>query len=148
MPRNPHFCPFGSFLIISPILFSIKTDSSRDLIIFMIPYISSFEITSAVMLNSKILFWIAASVADAATVNPNSIKTLLANGLSTFSVKEKAVVSNSPKSLPRNPPDYPISCKWVFENFTLADELFAKTIRNLKTCVLADNNVFGNQSNH
>ena len=31
-----------------------------------------------------IFLWIAASVADAAAVNPNDIKTPLANGLSTF----------------------------------------------------------------
>ena len=83
-------------------------------------------------------------VADAAPVNPSGIKTLLANGLSTFFVKGKPAFSNSPKSLPRSPLDYPILCKWVFGNFILADELFAKPIQNLKTCVLVDNNVFGN----
>ena len=31
---------------------------------------------------SNIFLWIAASVSDAAAVNPNGIKTLLANGLS------------------------------------------------------------------
>ena len=36
---------------------------------------------------SKYFLWIAASVADAAAVNPNGIETLLANGLSTFPVK-------------------------------------------------------------
>ena len=119
-------------------------------------FISKFEIINGVICKAKSkgcpdlnrFLWIAASVADAVAVNPNDIKMLLANGLSTFYIKWKPVFSNGLKSLPRNPPDYPISCKWVFENFTLADELFAKTIRNLKTCVLADNNVFGNQSNH
>ena len=33
-----------------------------------------------------------------------------------------------PKSLPKNPPDCPISCNWVFENFILAE-----------TCVLVNN---------
>ena len=36
---------------------------------------------------SKYFLWIAASVADAAAVNPNGIETLLANGLSTFPIK-------------------------------------------------------------
>ena len=64
----------------------------------------------------NILLWIAASVADAAPVNPNGIKTLLANGLSTFSIKGNAVFSMGPTSLPKNPPDWPILCNWVFDN--------------------------------
>ena len=44
----------------------------------------------------------AASAADAAAVNPNGIKTLLANGLHTFPIKGNPVFSNGPKSLPKN----------------------------------------------
>ena len=51
--------------------------------------------------------------------------------------------SNGPKSLPRNPPDYPILCNWVFNNFVLADELFAKALRSLETCVLVNNKLCG-----
>ena len=40
-----------------------------------------------------------ASVADAAAVHHIGIKTLLANGLSTFSIKGNPVFSNGPKSL-------------------------------------------------
>ena len=47
-----------------------------------------------------------ASVTDATAVNLNGIKTLLANGLSTFTIKGNTVFSNRPKSLPKNPPDY------------------------------------------
>ena len=47
--------------------------------------------------------WIAASGADAAAVYPSSIKTLLANGLSTFFIKDNTVLSNGPKSLHGNP---------------------------------------------
>ena len=54
---------------------------------------------------TKKIFGIAASVTDSATVNPIGIKTLLANGLSTFFVKGKSVFS---KSLPKNPTDCPI----------------------------------------
>ena len=54
----------------------------------------------------------AASVANAAPVNPNAIKTFLANGLSTFlnkgktlNIKHKTFFSNGPESLPKNIPD-------------------------------------------
>ena len=44
----------------------------------------------------NILLWIAASVADAAVLNPNGIKTLLANGLSTFLIKGNPVFNHGP----------------------------------------------------
>ena len=48
----------------------------------------------------NIFLRIAESVAAAAAaVYPNGIKTLLANGLSTFSIKGNPVFSNGPKSL-------------------------------------------------
>ena len=43
--------------------------------------------------------WIAAAVVDTAAINPNGIKTLLDNGLSTFSNKGNPVFSNCPRSL-------------------------------------------------
>ena len=60
----------------------------------------------------NIFLWIAASVADTA-LNLNGIKTLLANGFSTFFIKGNPVFSYGLKSLPKNPPDYPISWNWV-----------------------------------
>ena len=57
-----------------------KPDPSRDLIIFIISFIFSFEIISVVIPGPKIFFWVAASVVDAASVNPNYNETLLANG--------------------------------------------------------------------
>ena len=51
-----------------------------------------------------------ASVADAAAVNHNRIKTPLADGLGTFFIKDNLVFSNGPKSLPNNPPNYNILC--------------------------------------
>ena len=30
---------------------------------------------------------------------------------------------------------------WGFQNFRLADELFAKSLRNLETCVVVDNSL-------
>ena len=67
--------------------------------------ISSFDIISVVFPEPKIFLCIPASAADAAAVNPNRIKTLLANGLITFFINGNPVFSNGAKSLPRNPPD-------------------------------------------
>ena len=78
------------------------------------------------------LLLIAASVANAAAVNPNGIKTLSANGLSTIPFRAKPVFSNGLKSLPKIPPDCPILCNWVFDNFILADEPFAKALQASK----------------
>ena len=63
------------------------------------------------MPDPNLLWRIAASAADAATVNPNDIKTLLANGLSTFLIKGNPGFSNSPKSIPKISPDWAILCK-------------------------------------
>ena len=76
----------------------------------------------------NIFSWIAASFADAAAVNPTGIKTLLANGLNTFSIKGNPVFSNGPKSLPKNPSDYPMLCNWVFDDFVLAFEPFEEAL--------------------
>ena len=71
----------------------------------------------------------AASVAAAAAINPNGIKTLLDSCLSIFFI-------NGPESVPKNPPDCPIICNWVFDNFVLVDEPLAKPLGNFETCVL------------
>ena len=69
-------------------------------------FISSFETIKVVVPDLNIFLCIPASAADAAAVNPNGIKTLLANGLIIFFINGNPVFSNAPKSLPRNPPDY------------------------------------------
>ena len=58
----------------------------------MISFISTFEIINVVILDPKIFFLKAASVIVAAAVNPNGIKTLLANSVSTFFLKGKPVL--------------------------------------------------------
>ena len=88
---------------------------------------------NVVMPHPNIFLWIGASVADAATVIPNDIKTLLTNGLSIFYIKGEPVFSNDAKSLPKNPLDFGILCNWFFDNFILAEELFVKA-RNL--CII------------
>ena len=47
----------------------------------------------------KIFLYIAASVADSASANPNYIKTLLSNILSRFFITGKPIFSNGSKSL-------------------------------------------------
>ena len=56
----------------------------------MISLIYSFGIVSVVILDPEIFF----CVVDAAAVSHNGIKTLLANGLSTFFINSKPVFSN------------------------------------------------------
>ena len=55
----------------------------------------------------------------------------LANGLSTFFLKDTPIFNNFPGSLPRNPPKCIILDSWVFNKFIIADELFAKASQNL-----------------
>ena len=111
-----------------------KPDSSSDLTIFITSFISSFESINFDLIQTFQLR-VAESVDDAVAVNPNGINTVLAKGLSTFPIKTSPVQYN-PKSLPKNPPDYSILCNLVFDNFILVEKLFAKALRNLKTCVL------------
>ena len=72
----------------------------------MVSSISLFEIVNAVI--PKTFFWIVASIVDTGVntnvdaVNPNIINTLLTNILSTFFIKDKPVLSNGLKSLPKN----------------------------------------------
>ena len=58
------------------------------------------------MTRSSVFLCIPASAADAAAVNPNGTKTLLVNGLITLFINGHPVLSNGPKSLARNLPDY------------------------------------------
>ena len=90
----------------------------------------------------NIFLQIAASVvaaAAAAAVHHKGMKTLLDNSISTLPIKRKAVFSNGSRGLLKNPPDFPILCNWVFDKCILADKPFAKALRSLKTCVLANN---------
>ena len=80
----------------SPTPFINNLDSSRDLTFFIVPFISSLEIVNVVKPDPNTY---------AAAVNPNAIKTFLANGLSTFPIKGSPVFNNGSGSLPKNPPD-------------------------------------------
>ena len=109
----------------------------------MISFISSLEIIDVVKPDPNIFLWITASFVDSATVNPNGIKTYLANSLSIFLIKGNPVFSNRPKSLPENPPDCSILFSWVFDNFTLADKPLAKALRSFETYALVNKNLWG-----
>ena len=121
-----------------------KPDSSRDLIIFLISFISSLVTIDVVLPDLNIFLWIAASVSDAAAaVNRNGIKTLLPAGLTTLFIKGNTVFSNYSKSLSKNPLDCPILCNWVFDDFILAEELFAKALQSFETFLLVNSNLCG-----
>ena len=108
------------------------------LTISITPFIYSLEIINFVLPDPNIYLWIAASDADAVAVNPNGIKTSLANGFNKFYIKGNPAFSNGPKSWHNNPP---ILFYWVFDNFILADELFVKALWSLETFVLVNNNL-------
>ena len=87
----------------------------------MISLISLFEIMRVVMCEAKskgrpdpnIFLLIVASVAPAAAVNPNGIKTFSASGLSIFLIKGNPISSNGPQSLPNNSRDCLVLCNRV-----------------------------------
>ena len=87
----------------------------------MTSLISLFEIMRVVMCEAKskgrpdpnIFLLIVASVAAAAAVNPNGIKTFLASGLSIFLIKGNQISSNGPESLPNNSRDCLVLCNRV-----------------------------------
>lgn len=66
-----------------------------------------------------------ASTADATDVNSSAINNSLVHGRSKFFINSKPNFICDLRSLPSNPPDCIISDSCVFENFMLADDLFA-----------------------
>ena len=67
----------------------------------------------------------------------------LANGLIIFFINGNPDFSNGPSNLLRNPPVCIIFDNWVFDNLISADELFAKDLRRLETCLSVNNNSWG-----
>ena len=102
-------------------------------------FISAFDFISVVVPDPQMFLFIPASAADAATVNPNGIKTLLANDLTTFFMNGSPLFNNGPRSLPRNPPDFMILDNWVFDNLMPVGQLFVKTLQKFATCLLVNN---------
>ena len=109
----------------------------------MILFIFSLKTIIVVISGSNIFLWVAASIADAVDVNPNEIKTLLANGLSTFSWKTIQFLAMVLKIYLKISLIVFFLCNWVFYNFILAKELFAKALRILEIFVLVNKNFCG-----
>ena len=115
---------FTSFWIVSLTPFNDKPESSRDLAIFKMASISSFDMIRVVVPKPKIFLPIPASAANAAAVSTNGIKTLLDNSLIQFFNKGNPVFYNGPRSLPWNPFGCIILDNWAFDNIISVDELF------------------------
>ena len=99
---NPTFCYVTSILIVSLTPFINNPDSPRGAVILTISFFSLIYIINVVLPYPNIFLWIFTSVADAVVFNSKCIKTLLADGFSTFPVQDNPVVSNGPKSIPEN----------------------------------------------
>ena len=82
IPINPKFCCFPSFFFIFS--FINKPYSSSDLTISIIQFISLFEVIDVVLPDPNNFSQIATFVTDGTAINPNVIKKVLANDLSTF----------------------------------------------------------------
>ena len=70
--------------------------------------------------------YIPAFAADAAAVHPSGIKTLSANGLTTFFINGNPSFNNGPSNLLKNSPDWIILTICVLKSFKAADVLLLK----------------------
>ena len=84
--------------------------------------ISSFDIIRAAVPEPKIFLFFPSSATHAAAVNPNDIKTLLANGIITIFINVNPVFRNGAKILPKNPADCPTWCNCVFDSLILVNK--------------------------
>lgn len=92
----------------------------------------------------ELSLWNPASATDAAVANPNSIKHLLGNGLSTLFTNGKPIFGKGPRTLPRNPPYCTtLDFFWLYDNFMLKHKLFAKALQRPVTWLLLSNNSCG-----
>ena len=132
---NSSHCSFVSFSIAWVTPFLNKPECLRDFTIFMMSFVSLFDIISVVVPNPKVsevpdpntFSWIYASAADTVAVNPNGINRLLANSVSTFFIKRRTFL-NGLRSLSRNTPNCIMLDSCVFDNCTLTNDLFAKAL--------------------
>ena len=83
-------------------------------------FISLFDIVSVVVQDPNTFLCIPASAADNVAVNPNGIKTQLANGFITFFINGSPVFENGPKLIS-------------------VDKSFGITLRRFATCLLVNN---------
>ena len=97
----------------------------------MISFISSLEIVNVILPDLNIFLWIVGCVANVTTVNINGIKTLLANCLSTFLIKDKFLIMVLKVYLK----NCTFLFNWSFDIFILVDELVAKVLQNIESYV-------------
>ena len=71
------------------------------------------------------------------------LKQFLAIGLSTCFVKDNPVFGSGPKSLLKYPLNCLILCNRVFDNFILAEKIFANGLKSFESCVLVNNYLCG-----
>ena len=95
--RKPPLCSLASSFIVLLTPFNNILESSRDITIFKMSCISSFEIIRVVVPDPRIFFVYCSTVADAAAVSPSIPRSLI-----TDSNKVNTVFSNGHKSLPSN----------------------------------------------
>ena len=77
MLKYPPVCSFVLFSIILVTPFNKILESSRASTIFIMSFISLFEIIKVVVPKPCIFFWMPASIAEAAAVIPNEAKIFL-----------------------------------------------------------------------
>ena len=106
IPKYHYFCSFVSFLIVLVTTFNKILESSRDWTIFIMPFISSYEIVKVTTPEPCIFFWVPASIAEAAAVVPSGAKIFFAYGTATFINGPANLLNNEPK----NPLDWII---WI-----------------------------------
>ena len=75
-------------------------ESPRTWAIFIISFISSFEIIKVIISEPCIFFWIPASIAEAAAVISNGAKKYFAKGTTTSINGPASLLDNDPKNLP------------------------------------------------
>ena len=125
------FCCFIFYCFSDP--FKKISESARAWIIFIISFISSFQIVKVVFPEPNISLCIPAS---AAAVNPKGIKTLVANGLIAFFINGNRVFNNNgPSNLPKNPPDWTILEIRALESLKSVDVLLLKVFLTLIFCL-------------
>ena len=94
-------------------------ESSRAWTIFIMLFISSFEIIEVVVPEPRIFFWISASIAEAAAVIPNKAKAVYAKRIATFINGPASLLNNDAKK----PPYWIILKICALESFKSADIL-------------------------
>ena len=142
MLKNTPFCSFVLFLIVLVTPFNKILECSRAWTIFMLSFISLFEIIKVVVRGVEdegrpepcIFFWILAWIAEASAVIPNGAKIFFAEGTATF--------ISGPANLLNNDPENPLD--WIIlEICKPVDILLLNAFFSLVFCLVVNNNSWG-----